>query len=119
MPEAQDERNVHQAQEEVHELLKQIPTLCGQVGGLISSVEGLRKDVASVKSDLGGEIGRFRQENKEDHGEIKDAQKITNGNVSELQKWKERLEGAFMTIKVQWVAITAIAALAIAAWVKG
>lgn len=42
----------------------------------------------------------FRLENKEDHESIKEAQAHTNGNVTELQKWRFFITGGLGVLTV-------------------
>jgi hypothetical protein len=91
MAEAQDERNVHQAQEEVHELLSQIPDLCGKVGELVGGVKGLQDQVAGVKADLSKEIGDLRKDNADDH-------KTIFAWLKSLNHWRAKVIGVGLAV---------------------
>jgi len=62
--------------------------------------------------DVLAELAAFRTENKAEHEEIKAKQDKTNGNVTDLQLWRARMEGAAWVVRNEWRVILAIATIA-------
>ena len=80
--------------------------------------EGLRAvqhSVADVKTDVASVRGELRGAREELSSEIRDVaanQRITNGNVSALQLWRARMEGArVMTGSGMWPVLLALLGL--------
>jgi len=62
--------------------------------------------------DVIQKLDDFREENKAEHDEIKKKQDKTNGNVTDLQLWRARMEGAVWVVRNEWRVILAIATIA-------
>jgi len=72
-------------------------------------VEG--DDMPTVK-DVIEKLDEFRTENRREHEEIKKKQDQTNSNVTALQVWRARMEGAAWVVRNEWRVILAIATIA-------
>ena len=47
----------------------------------------------------------YCKKNDEDHAEIKHKQDATNSNVTKLQQWRAKMEGAAWALKHEWALI--------------
>ena len=61
----------------------------------------------------------YCKKNDEDHVEIKGKQDFTNSNVSKLQEFRARVEGAFWLLRGQWAVGIALVGLAASIYFKG
>ena len=67
--------------------------------------------MATLK-DVIQELHEFREENKAEHEQTKQKQDVTNSNVTNLQLWRARIEGAGWIVKQQWLVLVAIGTIA-------